>query len=135
MRITVQRTTFTDKSTIGQLLIDDRFFCYTLEDVDRHMEDGGEKVYGETAIPRGVYDLTLRDSQKFGLVPWIKNVPGFEWVLIHWGNKPEDTEGCILVGDEYLSDWISHSRSTFGKLMNNIEDAIADCECIKLEVI
>lgn len=135
MRLTVQRAIFSDKSTIGQLLVDDRFFCYTLEDTDRKLEDGGQKIYGQTAIPRGVYEVVLRDSPKFGLVPWIRGVEGFTFVLIHWGNKPEDTDGCILVGDDYTDDWISHSRATFAKLMREIEHAIRHGDGCTLEVI
>lgn len=136
MIITIQRTVFTDKSTIGRLLIDGRFFCYTLEDKDRYLEDGGEKVYGETAIPRGVYDLKIRkDSPKYGEIPWLQNVPQFEWVYIHWGNKPEHTEGCILVGEDHANDFVSNSRATFAKLFNKIENAIDDGESIKVEVI
>jgi hypothetical protein len=137
MRITVQRTVFSDKSTIGQMLINDRFFAYTLEDVDRKLEDDPDaKVYGETAIPRGVYKVDTRYSPHFkAVVPWLKDVPGYEWVLIHWGNKPEDTDGCILVGDAYADDWISHSRATWSKLMKMIDAAIDIEEDIMLEVV
>lgn len=135
MLLTVDRFEFTEKSTIGRLLIDGEFFCYTLEDKDRKLEDGGEKVYGETCIPRGLYTVSTRPSPKFGWVPWIISVPQFEWVLMHWGNKPEDTEGCILVGDSYTTDWISHSRATFNKLMVKIEAAIDAGDFIEIEVV
>jgi len=137
MKLLLKRTLFTDKSTGGALSIDGGFFCYTLEDKDRQLEDDpGAKVYGETCIPRGTYEVVMRESPSFGRVPWMKGVPGFDWVLIHWGNKPEDTEGCILVGDsaEVSADWISNSRATFGFLMNHMEEVIAKGEKITLEV-
>lgn len=136
LQLLVQRAEFTDKSTIGQLLKNDRFYCYTLEDPDRYLEDNPDaKIPGNTAIPRGVYEIGLRYSPHFKTeVPWLKDVPGYEWVLIHWGNKPEDTEGCILVGDMYTTDWISHSRATFERLFRDIKAAIDAGERVTLEV-
>jgi len=136
MRITVQRTIWSDKSTIGQMLVDDRFFGYTLEDTDRYLEDGGEKITHVTAIPRGVYPVTLYDSPRFhGPVLLLHNVDGFNMVEVHWGNKPEDTDGCILVGDSYADDWISHSRATFAKLLKVVEQAMDRGEAVTLEVV
>jgi hypothetical protein len=84
--------------TIGFLNVDDRFFCYTLEDKVR---PPGEKVPGQTAIPYGRYRVELTPSTRFKRVmPLLLSVPNFTGVRIHAGNTTEDTEGCILVGDE-----------------------------------
>ena len=137
MKLTVKRFYFSDKATIGELLIDGKRFCFTLEDKDRHLEDNPEdKVFGETAIPRGTYAVGIRYSPHFKAeVPWVKDVPGYEWVLIHWGNKPEDTEGCLLVGDAYTEDWVSNSRATSHKLFNKIMLAVNNDEEVTLEVL
>ena len=46
MRLVLLRNVFTDKSTIGDLLIDGNFFCYTLEDVVRLPN---QKIYGKNS--------------------------------------------------------------------------------------
>jgi hypothetical protein len=94
MQITIKRLHKTDTSTIGELLIDGIFECYTLEDVERDV-----KIKGETAIPKGAYKVIINESTRFKrLLPLLLNVPNFEGVRIHSGNTNHDTEGCILVG-------------------------------------
>ena len=50
-------------------------------------------------------------------MPHLENVPGFEGILIHPGNFPSDTEGCILIGKEFSENAVLHSRDTFNELM------------------
>jgi hypothetical protein len=57
MQIKVVRKEFTEKSTIGELFIDNNFFCYTLEDKVRAETEA--KVYGQTAIPKGKYEVIV----------------------------------------------------------------------------
>jgi hypothetical protein len=82
------------------------FLCYTLEDEHRD-----EKVRGETRIPAGEYRITLRRigrlhekySSRFPTIHkgmlWVRDVPNFEYILIHCGNTDEHTAGCLLLGD------------------------------------
>ena len=73
-------------------------------------EINNKKVYGETAVPTGTYKVDMNTvSPKFksrtwakpygGKLPRLVLVPGYDGVLIHPGNKAEDTLGCILVGE------------------------------------
>src|SRR3990167_646821 len=107
----------TKNSTIGSLFINDKFFCYVLEDVDRDMNKDGDlndlgeaKVFGETAIPSGIYKVTLSQSVRFKrLLPEIHNVKGFSGVRIHRGNAAKDSHGCLLVGYQRGDDFVGTS--------------------------
>lgn len=125
------------KATIGKLYVDDVFECYTLEDMDRRLEDGGKKEAGTTCIPRGTYSVITNFSNRFGKVlPQILDVPQFEAVRIHPGNSDWDTAGCILVGDNIINeDYIGGSRAAFLKFFNKIQAAICAGEEVTLEIV
>ena len=110
MQLEVLRFSSEKDSTSG-LLFDitnnkRKFLAYTLE--DEYRED---KEMHETRIPAGTYSITLRTvggfhakyTEKYGDMHkgmlWVRNVPGFEYILIHTGNTDEHTSGCLLVGD------------------------------------
>jgi hypothetical protein len=68
------------------------------------------KIPKKTCIPEGEYKLRLyfspkRQANVFMLV----NVPNFTEIEIHSGNNAQDTEGCILVGNDL--DLTSSSNS------------------------
>lgn len=122
MILTLKRQTFTETSTIGSLLVDDVFECYSLEDRSRLPEE--PKVPCKTAIPYGSYQVVMTNSRRFGkLLPELLGVPNFTGVRIHSGNKAEDTEGCILVGGTKSADWISDSTVALHSLMDKLRKA------------
>ena len=117
MKIRLERKYKKEKYTIGNLYVDGVFFCNTLEDVDRGLDESAtaleiaeKKVYGETAIPTGTYKVVLDIySPKFGkkdyyknfcggYLPRLLNVKGFNGILIHRGVDQTHTAGCLLVG-------------------------------------
>ena len=105
------------------------FLMYTLEDkirdvnADGDLNDEGEsKVYGETAIPFGVYEGFLRLSpSRNRVVPQLKDVNHFDYIQIHSGNDVEDSFGCILVGYNRNKDKIWNSRDAEKDLVKLIE--------------
>jgi hypothetical protein len=118
--IFVSRKIFTEKSTIGKLTFGG-FECFTLEDTARR-----QKIQDKTCIPSGVYKVELRLSPRFQKVlPHLLDVPFFEDILIHSGNVPEATSGCLLVGKSHPStDFIGESRDAFSLLFPLIEQEI-----------
>lgn len=118
--------------TLGTLLLDGELACFTAEDVERDL-----KLPGLTAIPRGQYRLELRsgspmagrydrayaDIEHDGMI-WLRDVPFFQYVYLHVGNDPEDTEGCILVGEQATMSGVAYSRDAYRSIYPRIAAAI-----------
>jgi hypothetical protein len=135
MEIDVLRKWLSPASTIGELRIDGAFLCFTLEDMYRG-DDPAAKVPGQTAIPCGRYLITIerspRLSQLYGrdyFTPRLHDVPGFQGILMHPGNKADDTDGCVLVGMERGPDVILRSVEAFGLLMPRVQAAQGPIWC------
>ncbi|MFR7490184.1 MAG: DUF5675 family protein, partial [Romboutsia timonensis] len=97
----------------------------------------GEKIYGKTAIPEGIYEMVLSYSPRFKkILPEILNVPNFTGIRIHCGNSSADSSGCILVGtwDGKKEDWISDSRKAFDELMSLLQEATDKKEPITITI-
>lgn len=119
MNLTLIREPSTAHSTPGTLLVDDKFECYTLEDVVR-----AAKIAGETAIPAGTYKVIIDMSNRFKrLLPLVVDVPGFAGIRIHPGNTDKDTEGCILVGTSRSKDFVGNSRVALDALFKKMQAA------------
>lgn len=104
--------------TIGKLYIDGEYFCDTLEDTVRD-----KKIPNKTAIPAGTYKVIVNTSPRFKrLLPRLLDVPGFEGILIHRGNTPEDTSGCILVGENKVKGKVINSTPYEIKLVELLKD-------------
>ena len=124
MRMVLDRHTFTKDYTIGDLSINGSFFCNTLEDTVREIENipvQKWKIYGQTAIPSGKYDVVIDYSPHFKTdLPRLLNVPGFDGIRIHAGNNQSHTEGCILVG-KASGEQLINSRATLQRLLDMME--------------
>jgi len=115
MRIKVERFALKKAYTVSRMLIDGEQFCDVLEDTVRK---DGVKVWGETAIPEGVYKMRLSFSQRFQrILPEILNVPNFTGIRIHGGNTAEDSHGCLLVGINEVKGKVLKSQIMLAKLI------------------
>ncbi len=135
MNLLVLREYLTDKVTIGSLYVNNVFECYTLEDKDRYLENGGVKLYGETAIPLGSYSVVLTPSARFKRVlPLLRGVQGFDGIRIHAGNTAEDTHGCILVGTVKTNTTLVNSKFAMTKLFAKLQTAVQNGEQITIRI-
>ena len=138
-----------DESTLGIIHDvsgpDPIFKCYSLED-----QFNEPKIPGETRIPAGRYQIKLRDEggmikrykKRFswhkGML-WLQDVPGFEWVYMHVGNKDDDTDGCILTGDGQISNvtergMVTTSVAAYRRLYEEIVNAIEGGEQVWITI-
>lgn len=135
MELTLKRIALKSTYTIGKLSANGAYICDTLEDTVRTIAPNGYgKIKGKTAIPYGRYEVTIDVvSPRFsksptyrridGKLPRLLNVPHFEGVLIHSGNTAEDTDGCILVGENAVVGKVLNSVNTFYKLYPLLQKA------------
>lgn len=129
MNFTLQRLFYTDRSTCGELFAANstQRLAYTLE---LPVKDG----LPGSAIPPGTYPIELQPSPRFmaSADPWVQqyaekmphitSIPGRSLIMIHFGNTPENTDGCILVGDTHELDFIGESREAFERLYAMLSD-------------
>lgn len=126
----------------GERFGDGKTYCNALEDADRGLTSDmtidqilKKKVYGETAIPKGEYLITMTYSPKYKRnMPLVNNVKGFDGIRLHSLNKPEDSEGCIGFGKNDKVGWISNSRYWTGLIEDRIKKALARREIVKLVI-
>ena len=134
MELKLIRKVFTSRSTIGELTLDGKFECFTLEDFAR--AQGAAKIAGKTAIPPGRYEVILNQSARFKkLMPLLLDVPNFAGIRIHPGNTDADTEGCILVGAVKRTDFVGSSSATYQLLFSKMQGTLANGKRIFIEII
>ena len=153
MELLVDRKWKKQSYTISNLYIDGKWFCNCLEDADRGLDNSMSedmirtlKKPSITAIPRGTYEITLDVvSPKYskvqfykdvcnGKVPRLKDVKGFDGILIHAGNTDKDSSGCLLVGQNKVKGQVVNSKETFKQLYNLLQDEKSRGEKIVIKI-
>ena len=131
------RETYTSQTTLGKLFVNGEFFAYTLEDTVRAF---GIKVPKHTAIPAYIYKVKLNYSPHFGrIMTLIYNTEDerifamgvhFIGIRFHGGNRHTDTEGCILIAKNRISDTVIQ-----GSLEKELYQLVKNAELQNKEVI
>lgn len=142
MKLKLERIYFAPDYTIGKLYIDGKYYCDTLEDANRDKNKDGlfnnseVKVYGNTCIPFGIYEVIITYSNHFKKeLPLLLNVPSFEGVRIHAGNTIADTLGCILVGENKEKGKVINSKVYADKLNDLIKSEYKKNIKITIEIV
>jgi len=124
MNMHLWRGTATAKSIPGELMDEQGHLAFTLE-------------RPAVAIPAGgPYPVTIYFSPHLGReVPLLNDVPGRSlrdtrsYIEMHWGSFPQNSDGCILVGETRLPDEIIGTREEFDLLFPVIKAAVQASGC------
>lgn len=143
MKLGLTRTLMADYWTGGWISVDGIRMCVSLELPVRDGLPG-------SAIPEGIYPINLRPSPKFlalsidpkltmrdrgyweryaGAMPHIDGIDKRSDIMLHPGNTPEDTDGCVLVGQQMQTAYITNSRLAFSVLYANIVSGVKLSGC------
>lgn len=115
MHIDIVRVDQTDKGIFGKLTLKWGTASYevlNLVTLERH----------DIAIPVGTYKIKMYNSPDHKcMVPLLLDVPGKNYIEMHWGNWEWDSKGCILVGMVRDGDAIDNSKTAFDLLMSKLK--------------
>lgn len=146
MEIMVKRRFLGDKYTIGSLFVNGERFRVdgkavdTLEDKNRdanmngRFDDGERKMYGQTCIPFGKYEVGLDFSPKFskkpsytafirkGKMPHIRNVPSFEGIFDSRRQYARRHIGMPF-------GWFQHHQGRFDPIVARVQTVVCRNRC------
>lgn len=143
MQITLRRNYFKKCYTIGELIINGKKVCDTLEPPDNGLTAelplrkivALKRRYGKSCIPYGTYKVLVTKSPKFNeWLPLLLDVPGFKGIRIHAGNFPKDTQGCILPGWNTLQGTVTGSRKALKEIMASLTDAYEKDRTVTIKI-
>ena len=112
------RNTFSKKSTIGELFLNGERICDTLEN---SWQDNQRNI---SCIPEGIYPVRLRTARESATRDYlhllVQEVPNRDFILVHRGNFPSQTQGCLLVGLGTEQDVVHNSTLAMDLLIKEI---------------
>ncbi|HJG19173.1 DUF5675 family protein [Odoribacter splanchnicus] len=121
--ILIREHCFTDR-TLGTLIFGSRLFVLTLEPPyfpPEHTRHNSKK----TAIPFGTYRLKFSFSPRFNSMKlYVSDVPRRSGIIIHPGNLPADTAGCILPGLDLRNGALTDSRAAVARIEQTAREII-----------
>lgn len=91
-KLTIKRLSDDGYQTLGLIFSPSNIVFHSLELPWKNNE---HKI---SCIPKGIYDVEKRYSEKYGWHFHVLNVPDRDMILVHVGNYFSDIKGCILPG-------------------------------------
>jgi len=125
--LSVVRKWATTKSTISEfkVLSGGTLTGFFLERPGPDTVTSGQRL----RIPEGHYRLKWYDATGENIAPhnplpllYNHNVAEGRWILIHNGNKPEHSDGCLLAGSSKSTDRVNSSVSKLNAIKNYLND-------------
>jgi RHS repeat-associated protein len=116
LEIVYQRINETENSTTG---------TYYIEGTDikgYFIEPSGPSTTQsnqDKRIPAGKYYLKINSGKKYGLLIYNSEVSQSRAILIHIGNYPSDTVGCLLPGKTLGIDFVGNSGTALKDIMSS----------------
>lgn len=131
MELKLKRRIHTGKTTTGELWVNGKFECWTLEAPDRDLhqhfpieEIRRRKLLMDTAVPSGRYELTLTYSDRWKMyMPVVMDVPGFAGVRMYADRVAASTDGCILLGCSTGQNEVFNCRLALRNLLAKLKGA------------
>lgn len=120
-----------EKGTNGELFVNDKLFCYTIE---LPWKNNRKNV---SCITPGTYDLVKRNSENHGDHLLLENVPNRSLILIHTANNAlEELRGCIAPVTVLTGQGCGDSsRAAFRPLIKMVYQALAKKQPVKITII
>lgn len=128
LNLKLLRLRFCEDRTLGVLITPENVFC----SLELAWKDNARNI---SSIPEGRYHCVKHWSRKF---PYdhlmLMDVPNRSGILLHAGNGPESTSGCILIARGFTSDrgLTATSRAAVDTLMEEVRRTQGD---IFMEVV
>jgi Family of unknown function (DUF5675) len=117
--INITRLDSSDAGVFGKILLDwDDWQGVTLERMT-------------VEIPTGTYGLAWHVSEHLGgaKVPMLLDVPNRSYILLHWGNTQNCSDGCILIGTQRDGDAIDSTKAAC-KMLFSLIDSVGIDTCL-----
>jgi len=130
MELLLHRKILNETSTEGNLYVNGKWFCNTIEDRVRAAPGqwhSSIKVYAETAIPYGRYPVLATWSNHFNrILTGVFDVPDFVGIRIHNGTSEKSSAGCIIVS--YKDDDLHHKLVNDKAAMNDLCEKVKEAQ-------
>ena len=145
MKLKLIHFSASDDDTLGILYCNGILECFILEDEQRD-----KKVYAETRIPNGKYEIKYRNAGRMHGIytdrwDWhkgmleLQDVPNFTYIYIHPGNNDDHTAGCLLPGDCVYTNivrngYVGRSSIAYERLYKKVSQALDRGEKVTIEI-
>jgi RHS repeat-associated protein len=117
--IIVQRTWETNNSTVSTFTMNDGAVTGFILERPGGTPQQTITTGSNVRIQAGTYTYVTYNSPTHGSVLLLQDVPGRNFIEMHTGNYPGDTQGCLLPGTTRGTDFVGHSRDAFNQILEH----------------